>query len=189
MQARIVFLPFYFYKADGDILAGGATRAPGEGLSASQADKSSSVSDFYQNPSLKILIDVSQAPGGARHGGPLGADRNKPFFPTENTPSNLRHLVVGGDQQLPFIPLNRGAVPQPLRGEPIDTPPSAMAHGAGGSDAGVGRRETPTDTMPPMDRWGLSGLIENIRNSEHDPFGLAVGQDLTTLGIDLNSPE
>lgn len=48
---------------------------------------------------------------------------------------------------------------------------------------------TPLDQMAPIDRWGLAGLLGTIRHENADIAGLAVGQDLTQLGLDLNSPE
>eukprot|EP01134_Creolimax_fragrantissima_P002661 CFRG2661T1 len=39
------------------------------------------------------------------------------------------------------------------------------------------------------DRYGLIGLLSVIRMSDHDMNTLALGIDLTTLGLDLNSPE
>ena len=41
--------------------------------------------------------------------------------------------------------------------------------------------------MTDQDRYGLRGLLENIRNG--DPNNLAIGIDLTNLGLDLNSSE
>ncbi|KAL8690167.1 MAG: hypothetical protein Q9218_004334 [Villophora microphyllina] len=48
---------------------------------------------------------------------------------------------------------------------------------------------TPLDQMAPIDRWGLAGLLATIRSENSDVAGLAIGQDLTQLGLDLNSPE
>lgn len=39
------------------------------------------------------------------------------------------------------------------------------------------------------DRFGLLGLLNVIRMSEQDLSTLAIGSDLTTLGLNLNSPE
>lgn len=43
--------------------------------------------------------------------------------------------------------------------------------------------------MNEVDRYGLAGLMAMIRNEGPDLAGLANGQDLTTLGLDLNQPE
>jgi len=39
------------------------------------------------------------------------------------------------------------------------------------------------------DRWGLLGLLSVIRMTDPDLNILALGTDLTTLGLNLNSPE
>ena len=48
--------------------------------------------------------------------------------------------------------------------------------------------------IPPgvlMDQFGMVGLLTFIRAAEHDSklVSLALGSDLTTLGLNLNSPE
>ena len=40
-----------------------------------------------------------------------------------------------------------------------------------------------------LDRWGLQGLLETIRHDNPDVSGLARGQELTSLGLNLNSSE
>lgn len=57
--------------------------------------------------------------------------------------------------------------------------------------------ESPHTTKPPeslasmseLDRYGLAGLLHMIRNEGSDIGTLAIGQDLTALGLDLNQPE
>ncbi len=44
-------------------------------------------------------------------------------------------------------------------------------------------------SMSELDRYGLAGLLHMIRNENSDMGALAVGQDLTTLGLDLNQHE
>ncbi|KAL9032902.1 MAG: hypothetical protein Q9180_006237, partial [Flavoplaca navasiana] len=43
--------------------------------------------------------------------------------------------------------------------------------------------------MSPIDKYGLAGLLANVRSPDADTAALAIGQDLTQLGMDLNSPE
>lgn len=43
--------------------------------------------------------------------------------------------------------------------------------------------------MTELDRFGLNGLLEMIRSDNSDVSSLAVGHDLTTLGLELNSTE
>lgn len=60
----------------------------------------------------------------------------------------------------------------------------------GDSPSGTQPRErTPLSQMSELDRWGLAGLLETVRNDNPDVASLAVGHDLMTLGLDLNSTE
>ncbi len=43
--------------------------------------------------------------------------------------------------------------------------------------------------MSELDRFGLAGLLAMIPNDSPDYSSLAIGQDLTVLGLDLNRPE
>jgi CCR4-NOT transcription complex subunit 2 len=43
--------------------------------------------------------------------------------------------------------------------------------------------------MSEIDKFGLKGLLALIRHESADIGALAVGQDLTQLGLDLNQPE
>ncbi|MCJ1368098.1 hypothetical protein MMC16_007237 [Acarospora aff. strigata] len=49
--------------------------------------------------------------------------------------------------------------------------------------------QIPLSQMSELDRYGLAGLLGVIRHDSNDVAGLAVGQDLTTLGLDLNQPD
>lgn len=40
-----------------------------------------------------------------------------------------------------------------------------------------------------LDRFGLAGLLANVRSENPDVAGLAIGQDLNQLGLNLNSVE
>lgn len=46
-----------------------------------------------------------------------------------------------------------------------------------------------TSSMGETDRFGLGGLLSLIRGESGDYSMLALGQDLTQLGLDLNQPE
>lgn len=43
--------------------------------------------------------------------------------------------------------------------------------------------------MSEIDKFGLAGLLRMIHSDSADVASLAVGQDLMTLGLDLNQPE
>ena len=44
-------------------------------------------------------------------------------------------------------------------------------------------------TMTDEEKYGLPGLLDAIKNENNENFNLAIGHDLTTLGLDLNSSE
>lgn len=49
--------------------------------------------------------------------------------------------------------------------------------------------QPPLGQMGELDRFGLAGLLRMIHSESPDVASLAVGQDLMTLGLDLNQPE
>lgn len=49
--------------------------------------------------------------------------------------------------------------------------------------------QTPLSQMSALDRFGLRGLLATVRSENPDVSSLAIGQDLTQLGLNLNSPE
>ncbi|KAI9732580.1 MAG: hypothetical protein M1834_003916 [Cirrosporium novae-zelandiae] len=77
---------------------------------------------------------------------------------------------------------------------PRSLPPGGLNGGLGG-DAPVspsGHQNTDQQVLSQMsesERYSLPGLFAMMRNESQDIQSLATGQDLTTLGLDLNSPE
>lgn len=57
------------------------------------------------------------------------------------------------------------------------------------SAAAQSAEQPPLAQMNELDRFGLSGLLRMIHSESPDVASLAVGQDLMTLGLDLNQPE
>ncbi|KAJ5363695.1 uncharacterized protein N7496_009408, partial [Penicillium cataractarum] len=57
------------------------------------------------------------------------------------------------------------------------------------SAAAQSAEQPPLAQMSELDRFGLSGLLRMIHSESPDVASLAVGQDLMTLGLDLNQPE
>ncbi|KAK2881772.1 hypothetical protein FQN49_000439 [Arthroderma sp. PD_2] len=49
--------------------------------------------------------------------------------------------------------------------------------------------QTPLSQMSEQDRFGLAGLLRMIHSDSPDVASLAIGQDLMSLGLDLNQPE
>ncbi|OAX85129.1 hypothetical protein ACJ72_00501 [Emergomyces africanus] len=69
---------------------------------------------------------------------------------------------------------------------------SAGSFGADGQEQslqGQSSEQTPLTQMPDRDRFGLQGLLSMIHSENPDVATLAVGQDLMSLGLDLNQPE
>lgn len=68
---------------------------------------------------------------------------------------------------------------------------ASSVHGHDILDGEVGSTQI-TDTLSSMselDRFGLAGLLHTIRSENTDIAALAIGQELTTLGLDLSQPE
>ncbi|KAL4743852.1 hypothetical protein BDV11DRAFT_177572 [Aspergillus similis] len=49
--------------------------------------------------------------------------------------------------------------------------------------------QQPLTEMSELDKFGLAGLLRMIHSDSADVASLAIGQDLMTLGLDLNQPE
>ena len=81
---------------------------------------------------------------------------------------------------------NNGSSPQNAHSQ---QPPPRQQQAPLASGASQTAESTPLDQMAPIDRWGLAGLLATIRSENPDIAGLAIGQDLTQLGLDLDSQE
>ncbi|OKL57101.1 hypothetical protein UA08_07553 [Talaromyces atroroseus] len=57
------------------------------------------------------------------------------------------------------------------------------------SSSGQTSDQPPLSQMSELDKFGLAGLLRMIHSESPDVASLAVGQDLMTLGLDLNQPE
>ncbi|OXV11696.1 hypothetical protein Egran_00540, partial [Elaphomyces granulatus] len=57
------------------------------------------------------------------------------------------------------------------------------------STTGQSAEQPPLSQLSELDRFGLAGLLRMIHSENPDIASLAVGQDLMTLGLDLNQPE
>ncbi|KAL4777850.1 hypothetical protein BDW60DRAFT_10863 [Aspergillus nidulans var. acristatus] len=53
----------------------------------------------------------------------------------------------------------------------------------------TGAEQQPLTEMSELDKFGLAGLLRMIHSDSADVASLAIGQDLMTLGLDLNQPE
>ncbi|KAL7653957.1 unnamed protein product [Aspergillus niger] len=71
----------------------------------------------------------------------------------------------------------------------IMRPPGFPATGKEASGAAQSSDQLPLAEMSELDKFGLAGLLRMIHSDNADVSSLAVGQDLMTLGLDLNQPE
>ncbi|KAJ5320025.1 hypothetical protein N7508_000308 [Penicillium antarcticum] len=67
--------------------------------------------------------------------------------------------------------------------------PTEDADGQEVSSAPQSTEQPPLAQMSELDRFGLAGLLRMIHSESPDVASLAVGQDLMTLGLDLNQAE
>ncbi len=58
-----------------------------------------------------------------------------------------------------------------------------------GESPGAGRDQLNSSQMIALDRFGLHGFLATVRSENPDVASLAIGQDLTQLGLNLNSTE
>ncbi|KAL8996647.1 MAG: hypothetical protein Q9188_006524 [Gyalolechia gomerana] len=139
--------------------------------------RSSTLVDRITSPS-----SLSFASSSNRHGLTSAAEHDKNALPTPRANqlnnvnsilSNFQNHVIGSSPQ--------NTHPQ--------QPPSRQQQGFQASGAAQTAENTSLDQMAPIDRWGLAGLLATIRSDNPDVAGLAIGQDLTQLGLDLNSQE
>lgn len=63
------------------------------------------------------------------------------------------------------------------------------ADGQDPATSGQSTDQPPLSQMSELDKFGLAGLLRMIHSESPDVASLAVGQDLMTLGLDLNQPE
>ncbi len=68
-------------------------------------------------------------------------------------------------------------------------PPAGLSADPVESAAQTVQMSESLSAMNDTDRYGLAGLLHMIRNENSDIGAIAIGQDLTALGLDLNQPE
>ncbi|KAJ1562263.1 hypothetical protein HK405_014100, partial [Cladochytrium tenue] len=151
---------------------------------------------------------------GNTGGGAFSAGGNLPSAPQSGQAALLVNSALGASAQQPLslppgihaqhaFAVNGGGIGGGFGGgsaaattpaQPQRSPPSLQAgSGAGGplsaSNASAAGSAGSAATAPPGDRFGLVGLIDVIRMTDPDMNMLALGCDLTTLGLNLNSPD
>ncbi|KAI4113547.1 MAG: hypothetical protein LQ338_008157 [Usnochroma carphineum] len=150
---------------------------PNSQSSQPDSGRSSTLVDRITSPS-----SLSFASSSNRQGLSSAAEQDKNALPTPraNLQNNV-NSVLSSFQNHAIGSSPNNAQPQP--------PPSRQQQGFQASGASQTAENTPLDQMAPIDRWGLAGLLATIRSDNPDVAGLAIGQDLTQLGLDLNSQE
>lgn len=121
---------------------------------------------------------VNQGPNGA-----LGQEKEVSRLtilfeaPHSPTPQDLNNTLMSGQRNF--------SDPQQLQ--------QRQQQAAEGQDASTTAAQSveqpPLTQMSDLDRFGLAGLLRMIHSESPDVASLAVGQDLMTLGLDLNQPE
>ncbi|KAL8682495.1 MAG: hypothetical protein Q9186_001442 [Xanthomendoza sp. 1 TL-2023] len=110
-------------------------------------------------------------------------DSNTLPTPRANQQQNINSLLDSFvNQQQAIGSSSRNALPQQ---QPTRQQRGSQASGGAAQTA----ENVPIDQMAPIDKWGLAGLLAKVRSEDPDTAALAIGQDLTQLGMDLNSPE
>ncbi|KNE64640.1 hypothetical protein AMAG_09997 [Allomyces macrogynus ATCC 38327] len=79
--------------------------------------------------------------------------------------------------------------PPPIGPGSASTAPGAPGPASDGTVAAPAAAAAGTPALPSTDKYGLLGLLGIIRLTDPDTNALALGTDLTTLGLNLNSPE
>lgn len=133
--------------------------------------------------------------GGDAVGALLGTNRGlghqSPAFGEEDFPAlpGAPGAVRRGSQQQGTLQMQqqqqRAQQQRPV-GKPVDLAATMGQNKMTG--AAIGTRKPGSGTTA-VDRHGLLGLLHVIRMSDPDLTTLALGTDLTTLGLNLNSPE
>ncbi|KAL8993877.1 MAG: hypothetical protein Q9169_006016 [Polycauliona sp. 2 TL-2023] len=101
----------------------------------------------------------------------------------QNNINSLLDSFVNQQQQIG----SSSRTTQPQQQQPSRQQRGSLASSGGG--AAQTAENVPIDEMAPIDKHGLAGLLANVRSPDADTAALAIGQDLTQLGMDLNSPE
>ena len=82
--------------------------------------------------------------------------------------------------------------PQQQTGQPQQPSQGRQDYGARTGDSSRSNHtpdRTPLSQMSELDEFGIQGFLNTINNENPDVSYLARGQDLTTLGLNLNSAE
>ncbi|XP_026332101.1 regulator of gene activity isoform X2 [Hyposmocoma kahamanoa] len=150
--------------------------------------------DLSEFPSLTARGAGDQAPTTAPP--PPGS---KPYVGMVKQPTSEQSEFTMSSEDFPALPgtSNTSGAPPPQPPPPVPPAYSAESHSSEKQQPRKGIQTSPDgkvtnipETMIP-NQFGIVGLLTFIRAAESDPslVSLALGQDLTALGLNLNSPD
>lgn len=171
---------------------------PRGGLGNQPAEFSIQTEDFppisnslrSSQPDTQQQGQPSSIPNRMAQGQQLRLPGNAGGIPTGITAQNYEQMLRYQQQQqqlraqLPAKPQQAGGLGALQGGAGPGAAAGAVQQHAAGKLPGV-----PGAPSPPPDRFGLLGLLSVIRMTDPDLTTLALGTDLTTLGLNLNSPD
>ncbi|CAF9930261.1 MAG: hypothetical protein HETSPECPRED_007585 [Heterodermia speciosa] len=112
------------------------------------------------------------------------SDHEKNGLPSNRQREQNNHFPVStlhDSQSLPQQQTSQSQVHQSARPQ--------QAYGVTLSDSTAVTADRGASKMSDIDRFGLAGLLSTVRSDNPDVLGLATGQDLNQLGLNLNSVE
>ncbi|KAK5806212.1 hypothetical protein VI817_000470 [Penicillium citrinum] len=122
-------------------------------------------------------IGSSRSPVNQGPNGILGQEKDRFQAPHSPTPQDLNNTLMSGQRNF--------SDPQ----QQLQQRQQQANEGQEVADAAQSAEQPPLAQMSELDRFGLAGLLRMIHSESPDVASLAVGQDLMTLGLDLNQPE
>ncbi|KAJ5640938.1 hypothetical protein N7528_000563 [Penicillium herquei] len=112
-------------------------------------------------------IGTSRSPVNQGPNGVLGQEKE-----------DLNNILMSGQRNFSDPQQLQQRQQQANEGQDVSVPANAQS-----------AEQPPLAQMSELDRFGLAGLLRIIHSESPDVASLAVGQDLMTLGLDLNQPE
>ncbi|PWY73621.1 NOT2 family protein [Aspergillus heteromorphus CBS 117.55] len=146
---------------------------PFAGVSQTQPAQTRSIVAASVNGQERIMSPVTASSGGIE---------------TSRSPVNQGSNRVSGQEKEELnsgLISNAGAYSEPHLMRPPGFPATVKETGG----ATQSSDQLPLADMSELDKFGLAGLLRMIHSDNADVSSLAVGQDLMTLGLDLNQPE
>ncbi|KAL4903638.1 hypothetical protein BDW74DRAFT_155881 [Aspergillus multicolor] len=140
------------------------TNLPFTGVNQSQSQSRNMMPTSVGGQERIASPGVTSSSGIASSRSPVNQTANGVPGPEKEDPNNA--VLSGQQQSIPAAP----GLPRP-------------------SQDAAGAEQQPLAEMSELDRFGLAGLLRMIHSDSADVASLAIGQDLMTLGLDLNQPE